>query len=199
MQNSARTIGPLETRFNAIMNSRLDLSAGSIGSPIRCRVSGTPKLGWYDERMDALKDIYSFNVNKLTVIDSKWFTEGHAKAIALEAQGLEKEAADLFNDLMNASQLSYGIINRDGTKKQFASGQTVDVLIESAQVEDKVNGVGVGTFHTALVVASISPVEAVILGKSKRFGAPVVEETAPVAAATTVAAPEQLLGETAPF
>lgn len=188
---NARTVGPLESRFNNIMNARpTDLTLGHAGQVVRCRVAGTPQLGWYDERLQALKDIYSFNVNKMSVVDSPWFAENHAKAIALEAAGQADAAAILFNDLLNKSQLSHGIINRDGTKTQFASGQTVDLAIGTAKVEDKIGGVGTGTFHTALIVASISPVAALIVGKTKRFGEPLVSEpaTAPAVPAAEMAA-----------
>jgi hypothetical protein len=149
-------------------------------------VSGAPKYGYYDARIDALKDIYSFNVRKATVLDSKWFTEGHANAIALERAGNSEAAEALFNELLNASQLTYGVINRDATKTQFAQDQMVDVTIGMTDVEDKdANGVGLGTFHKALIAEGMSPVASIILVKTKRFGADIKEETpvAPVAPA----------------
>jgi hypothetical protein len=190
-KTAARVIGQLEQRFNNIMNSRLELSLSHVGKVIRAKVSGNPQYGWYDPSLDAFKDLYSFNVSKATVIDSPWFTETHAKAIALEAAGNADAAGELFNSLLNKSQLSYGVINSGGMKQQFGSGQIVDLFIATVKTEDKVEGVGQGTFHTSLVVDSISAAGVTTIGKTRRFGEPVVEEEipAPEAALAAVAAP----------
>jgi uncharacterized membrane protein len=183
-----RTVGAEESRFNAIMNSRLVAGMHNAGQPVRCKISGNPLLGYWDERLanpttgevGALKDIYSFNVNKLPVIQSPWFKENHANAIALEAAGEVDQARELFNKLMNASQLTMGIINREGTKEQFASNQLVDVVLGTAEVEDKdASGNPTGTTHTALVAEGITAVAAVRLAKKALFGADVeeIEET----------------------
>jgi phosphotransferase system IIB component len=179
-----RTVGAEESRFNAIMNSRLVAGLHNAGEPVRCKVSGNPLLGYWDERIvnpttgevGALKDIYSFNVSKLPVIQSPWFKTNHANAIALEAAGEVDQARELFNKLMNATQLTMGIINRDGTKAQFASNQLVDVVIGTASVEDKdANGNLLGTTHTALIAEGITPVTATKLTKQIMFGADVEE------------------------
>jgi hypothetical protein len=183
-QKSKRTVGAEEQRFNRIMNSRLTAGFQHVGQPVRCKISGNPMLGYWDERITnpsdgevgALKDIYSFNVSKLPVIQSPWFKENHANAIALEAKGDVEAARELFNDLMNKTQLTFSIINRDGTKQQFASNQLVDVVLGKTEVEDKENGVGVGTFHTALIAEGITPVAHVNLTKQAMFGADVEEE-----------------------
>jgi hypothetical protein len=177
-----QTIGPLEQRFNAIMNSRIEITAGHVGKLVRMKVSGTPAYGYFDDKIGedgALKDIYSFNASKATVLDSQWFADNHAKAIALEAAGNVTEAEELFNELLNKSQLSYGVINRDGSKQQFASNQYVDAMIAMTDVKERDNeGKETGVTHKALIVESISAVGATIVGKSKRFGnspAPTVE------------------------
>lgn len=200
-QKMARTIGAEELRFNRIMNSRLEVGLGHAGKVIRCKVSGNPLLGYFDDRIPnpvtgqpegALKDIYSFNVNKASVLDSAWFQQNHAKAIALEAAGNVEEARELFNQLLNSSQLSYGIINRDGTKQQFNRDQMVDLTIAVVDAVDRdEDGKETGTTHKALVVDGMSAVAATMLTKSKRFGADVEESvpaTAPAQAVAAVAA-----------
>jgi hypothetical protein len=188
--NSKRTIGAAEQRFNNIMNSRLELSLGHAGKVIRAKVSGKPNYGYYDPRLDALKDLYSFNVNKSTVIDSKWFGDQHAAAIAAEQAGEIDKATAMFNELLNASQLSFGIINRDATKMQFTQDQVVDLSIGVTDVAEKdENGNPTGVSHKALIVEGCSPVAATLLTKSRRFGAE-VEESVPAAAETVAASAE---------
>jgi len=200
MNTGNRTIGALEQRFNAIMNSRFELFQSHAGTPIRCKVSGNPKLGYWDERISgfdgksagALKDIYSFNVNKMDIVNSAWFNEDLDKAIALETAGQLDEAAKLFDELMNASQLTLGVINRDGTKQQFASNQVVDVVCVIADVADRDAAKNkLATTHKAIVADSLTAVGAVTLSKSKRWGAaPVVETVAPASADAAIAALE---------
>jgi hypothetical protein len=179
-----KSTAPEQARFNAIMNSRNEVTLGHAGKVIRARISGTPNLGYWDDRIvnpstgevGALKDLYSFNVSKGTVLDSPWFANAHAEACALEEAGHADEARALFNDLMNKSQLSFGIINRDGSKQQFASGQIVDIALDTTTVEDKDDaGNPTGTSHIALIVSSISPVQATVIGKGRKFGADVTE------------------------
>lgn len=197
-----RTIGPLEQRFNAIMNSRYNVGLQHAGALIRLKVSGNPQLGWYDDRLEALKDIYSLNANKLPVIDSKWFEDNHAKAIALEANGMTAEAEVLFNELLNKSQLTFSQINRDGLKPTFSTNQYIDCMIEVADVQDRDEaGNRLETTHRSVVVNSASAVQATIVSKSKRFGADVAMATAlanvPEAQTTTpeVVAPEAIATE----
>jgi hypothetical protein len=174
-----RTVGQLEQRFNAIMNSRYDIGLQHAGQLIRLKVSGNPQLGWYDPKLDLIKDIYSLNANKLTVVDSPWFAENHAKAIALEAAGNTAEADALFNELLNKTQLTFSQINRDGMKPTFGSNQFVDCMIEVADVQDRDEaGNRLETSHRAVVVNTASAVQAAIASKSKRFGADVAMATA---------------------
>ena len=182
-QKIKRTVGAEEARYNRIMNSRLEAGFQHVGQPVRCKVSGNPMLGYWDERITnpatgevgALKDIYSFNVSKQPVLDSPWFKKNEANAKALEAAGDPDGAREVFDNLMNASQLTMGIINRDGTKMQFGRDQLVDVVLGKTEVEDKENGKGLGTFHTALIAEGITPVASVMLSKSKRYSADVEE------------------------
>ena len=116
------------------------------------------------------------------MLDSEWFNTQHAEAIALEQSGDKAAAEKLFNDLLNASQLSYGIINRDATKPQFMQDQLVDLQIDMVDVEDRDEaGNHIGTTHKAVVVAGMTPVAAVVLGKGRKFGVQ-VEEPAPAPA-----------------
>jgi len=191
-QTKVRTIGAEERRFNNIMNSRSEVNRSMTGTPVRCQVSGKPQLGYYDENITGLngqkgvlKDIYSFNVNKASVCNSTMFTEGHAKAIALEAAGDKDEARILFDQLLNQSQLSFGIINNDGTKTQFFSGQTVDLLLDTVQVQDRdAAGNRLESTHEAIVVKSMTPVAAIVASKGRRWGADVEEVAAPAAPET---------------
>jgi hypothetical protein len=192
MTKTARTIGAQELRFNRIMNSRLEVGLGHAGKPVRCKVSGNPMFGYFDERINnpttgapegALKDIYSFNVNKASVLDSAWFSTNHAKAIAFEAAGQIAEAEQLFNELLNAAQLTLGVINRDGTKPQFQRDALVDVVIAVVDAADRdATGNKLDTTHKAIVAESIIPVAAVMLNKSKRFGVDVEEAAEPTPA-----------------
>lgn len=185
---NASTIGPLHQRFNNIMNSRLSLTMGHAGQVVKCQVSGNPKYGYYDPKLDALKDIYSFNVSKTSVEDSPWFIAAEAEAIALEIAGQTEMASELFDKLLNQSQLTLGIINRDGTKPQFSRDQVVDLFIGTAKVEDKKDGVPQGTFHMALIVKSITATGVVTLSQGRRRGAPVVSEAAPAPVAANAPA-----------
>jgi hypothetical protein len=159
------------------MNARFEVGLGHAGQVVRLKIQGNPTLGYYDDRIDALKDIYNFNASKASVLDSDWFNEQVEEAIALETAGESEAAETLFNKLMNAAQLTIGIINRDGTKMQFTSNQVVDVLIGTAETEDK-DGDGnvLGTYHTSVIAESVSPVQAKILTKRRRYGADIEEE-----------------------
>lgn len=185
-----QTVLPGQARFNAILNSRNEVNLGHAGEVVRATITGKPNIGFWDERIvnpstgevGALKDLYSFNISKGNVLDSKFFLEAEAKAIALEAAGQEAEATALYNDLLNKSQLSFGQINRDGSKPTFASGQIVELALGVVDVEEKdSNGNPTGTSHKSIVVTSIAPVKATMLTKGRKRGADVEEET-PVAA-----------------
>lgn len=188
-QTTKRSIGAEELKFNRIMNSRLELGLGHAGKLVRCKISGNPLFGYFDDRVNnpttgapegALKDIYSFNVNKASVLDSAWFNTNHAKAIALETAGQVAEAGELFGKLLNAAQLTMGIINRDGTKAQFQRDALVDVVIAVVDAADRdEQGNKLESTHKAIVAEAIIPVAATILSKSKRFGVDVEEPQAP--------------------
>jgi len=191
MSQTKRTVGQLEQRFNNIINSRLELPA-TPPAYFKCKVSGTPKYDYFDVRVGtegAMKDLYSFNVNKALVLDSPWFMQGHANAIALEQSGDTAAAEKLFNELLNASQLSYGVINNNGSKPRFTQDTPVEVAVELINVPERVDTQTgeITPAHKAVAVTGMTKLESVSLGKRKRFGADIEEE---VPAAATVAANE---------
>lgn len=197
---AAASIGPEERRFNNIMNARKEIGLQHAGSLVKCQVSGNPQYDYWDERvpditnggaMGVLKDIYSLNLSKATVLDSAWFAGQHAEAVALEAAGDSTGARKLFDELMNKSQLSYSVIQR-GNKERFSSGQPVEVLIDSTDVEEKdANGVVIGT-HKAVICKTMIAQKAVAASSGRRFGADVVVPTpAPALPIGATVAPHQ--------
>jgi hypothetical protein len=197
--NNKNTVPQEEQRFNNIMNTRKEVKISDVGTPIRCKVQSALHDYW-DERLvspstgevGALKDIYSFNVSKATVLDSKWFADKHAAACAAEAAGDTDAARKLFNEAMNNCQLSHGVINRDGTKPRFVKDQVVDVTLDVTDVEDKdANGNPLGTTHKAIIVTGMYPVQAKLASAGRRFGAAVVEETSAPAIPVGSAVPAQ--------
>jgi hypothetical protein len=177
-------VGPEQLRFNAIANSRLSINRSHNGKVIRAKIQGNPTLGYYDAKNNLTKDIYNFNVSKDNYFDSPRFADLHAKAIALENSGDTLGASELFTQMLNESQLTFGQIN-NGAKLQLAGGAIVDLFIAEVETVDKETG----EVRTSLVVDSMTPVQAVTLTKSKRFGADVEIAVAPAAEIAAVVTP----------
>lgn len=193
---AAASVGPEERRFNNIMNARKEIGLQHVGSLVKCQVSGKPQYDYWDERvpditnggaMGVLKDIYSLNLSKATVLSSTWFAEQHAEAVALEAAGDAASARRLFDELMNKSQLSYSVIQRGG-KERFSSGQPVEVLIDSTEVEEKDNlGAVIGT-HKAVICKTMIAQKAVLATAGRRFGTDVATVATPATTGVPIGA-----------
>lgn len=123
---------------------RIDLS--DVGTTKTLRVTSV-QLGWYDAKIDALKDIYSLDAVNLHVVQSPWYKEQLAAAVALENAGDFKGAADAFNKCMNASQMSFNVINRTGMKQQFVENQRLECFITTAEREQPD-----GSMRTSIII-----------------------------------------------
>lgn len=148
------------TRFNNIMNSRKTVELSNVNASMKLKVSGTPKYGWYNDTLGKNVDIYSLNANKATVLDSEWFADTLAEAVALEAAGDTKKAGELFDELLNKAQMSFNIINDKGTAERFVKNQPVIGTIELVEVDDKdEKGKATGTTHQSVTFGSVySPI-----------------------------------------
>jgi hypothetical protein len=105
-------------------------------------------------------------VKKATVLRAKWFIKSHVAAIMLERAGKVTEARAAFNELLNFSQLTLGIINRDGLKPQYAANTPVEVMVsivDAPDLDDAKNKLE--TTHKALVADSMVPLASVNLSK----------------------------------
>lgn len=176
-QTKTRQVGPLEQRFNSIMNARYTATLADEGKLVSCQVQSA-KLEFPDEKTGFIKDIYSFDINKLNVIRSEWFTNMHAEAKAAEAAGEPELAEELFNKLMNAAQLNTNVIvNVDANgnylnRKTYQRKEPVKVYLGVTDTVDKETG----EVRKSIIVKSIVALESTTLSKSNLFGADIEEE-----------------------
>lgn len=159
------------------MNSRLQATLADEGKVVSCQVQSA-KLEYPDEKTGFIKDIYSFNVNKMNVVRSEWFTNMHADAIAAEAAGESELAQELFNQLMNKSQLNTNfIVNVDAegkylNRKTFQAKEPVKVYLGITDTVDKETG----EVRKSIIAQSVIAVETTSLSKGVLFGADIEEE-----------------------
>jgi hypothetical protein len=152
------------------MNARVCVETSHHGELVKLVIQSAT-YGVFNEKLDALVDIYNVNASKGTVIDTPWFREQRIAALKLEKAGQHEEAEEIFRELLNKSQLTFNVINRDGMAKTFQKGEFIKAMIEVVDVADRDDdGNDLGTTHKSPTIKGI-PVaqEAVAVRKRAAF------------------------------
>jgi len=141
------------TRAVAIINSRLPINRTHINCQVQLQVQGngtyqsaaeqavrTPGRSQYFDQY-----IYNLKANSTEAMGRKENKELLKKAMEAEAAGNTDEAGKLFNDYLNAVQVSFSLITRPGVRK-LEDGDMVTCVVE--EVDTKAG-------HKALAVNNI--------------------------------------------
>jgi hypothetical protein len=168
MNKQVITVGPEQDFFNRIMNSRERLSLAHAGQKRALKVSNVTygvvaNLG--STGRQAVKDIYNFAAYKAETADRPEFKARIREAILAERSGDSATAKEIFGDLLNECQLTFGLINNDGMAYQASKGEIVHVQLGSTEVEDKEHG----GERTTLIVSTMTPVPVSHVAASKGF------------------------------
>jgi hypothetical protein len=136
------------TGFFAILNKRKTIKADHIGSQIVLAVQGNGQFlakGFtYDGPKGATENMFDRWIYNLQANSAYSMQRPENKAILVEAMKAEaagdlEAATDLFNDFLNAIQVSFSVIVNPGSSpRKFESGDQV-----KATVEEVTNGAGV--------------------------------------------------------
>lgn len=170
-------------RAIAIFNSRKPVSRIHVGetSTFNIQGAGTFQSAAQQEAktpgQKAYFDKYIFN---LKANSTEAATRPEVKAIlkaamVAEAAGNVGEASDLFNEWLNAVQISFNMISRPGVRK-FEDGDMVTALIETAKTRDG---------HEAIVVNNVKYKAPMVIENKKFSITDLLGEEAPVAEAVS--------------
>lgn len=165
MSQTKSFAGPLHERFDRILNSRMQVSLSDAGDAVNLKiVNCTYGVVSQINGEDVIKDIY--NLNAMKVESAKRFAPKWAEAIAAEKAGDAERAEELFNEVLNKTQLSMGIINNAGTAQQFGKGEIVKCFLDRAEAADRDDdGNKLDTTHHTVVISSMAPIAAKSLTK----------------------------------
>jgi hypothetical protein len=142
-------------RFNNILNARVCVELGDDGEVVPLAIQSATH-GVFNEKLDAIVDIYNVDASKGTVLDSAWFKEQRIAALKLEKAGELEEAEKIFGELLNKSQMTFNIINRDGMARTFQKGEFIKAKIQVVDVADRdEDGNDLGTTHKSVTIKGI--------------------------------------------
>jgi cold shock CspA family protein len=141
------------TRAMAIINSRLPISRQHINQQVVLQVqgSGTYQSATEQEaRTPGRSQYFDQYIHNLKANSTEAMGRAENKAIlkaAMEAEaaGNSGEASKLFNDYLNAIQVSFSVISRSGVRK-LEDGDMVTCVVEEADTK---------AGHKALVVSNV--------------------------------------------
>lgn len=141
--SAKRTID--QSAFMAILNSRKTIARTHIGLQVLLAVQGTgtflPKGHKYTvngkERENEFdRTIYNLRANSQISMQRDENRKLVADAMKAESAGDVDKATELYNQYLNNVQVSFSVVERGGTSRQFASGDMVTAVVaESTNVD----------------------------------------------------------------
>lgn len=164
-------------RTIAIINSRLPISRTHVGSQVSLQVQGAgtfQSASEQEERTPGQKAYFDKYIHNLKANSTEAMSRKENKALLnsamkAEAEGNVEEADKLFNQYLNAIQVSFNVIAQEGRRK-FEDGDMVTAII--AEVETKAG-------HKALTVENVRYKAPVVIEKQKFSITDLLGEEAP--------------------
>lgn len=164
-------------RTISIINSRLPISRTHVGSQVSLQVQGSGTFLSASEQESKTpgqkayfdKYIHNLKANSTEAMSRKENRALLNSAMQAEAEGNVEEADNLFNQYLNAIQVSFNMIAQDGRRK-FEDGDMVTAII--AEVDTKAG-------HKALAVENVRYKAPVVIEKQKFSITDLLGEEAP--------------------